>query len=158
MDRITRHSTQHLHLWLISLVPRPKFFAYVTRRKDGSVKNLVRPFVFFVTLSEKNRPGDEASGWCIILACTLIASSPGLFFSFSVTKKTNGRTKFFALPSFCRVTYAKNFGLGTRLVHWWTVYMYTLTLCPLSLPCRKLSSCCYTQNEVRNSQRTSGYW
>ena len=24
----------------ISLVPRPNFFAYVTRRKDGSAKNL----------------------------------------------------------------------------------------------------------------------
>ena len=42
-----------------SLVPRPKFFAYVTRRKDGSAKN--RPFVSYVTLSEKNRPGDEAN-------------------------------------------------------------------------------------------------
>ena len=43
-------------------VPRPKFFAYVTRRKDGSAKTSVRLFVSFVTLSEKNRSGDERLG------------------------------------------------------------------------------------------------
>ena len=48
-----------------------------------------------------------------------VASSPGLFFLLNVMKETNGRTKIFRASVFLLryVTYAKNFGLGTRLLH-----------------------------------------
>ena len=39
-DNIVLHAQLEAVQAHISLVPRPKFFAYVTRRKDGSAKNL----------------------------------------------------------------------------------------------------------------------